>query len=182
MVILKDKKLNEQLVAADKQEFDLLKSQIDRNPMLKKMLTTPIREIPQYEFIHNEIYGAGAYPLLSLLEFFVIEGHGKLLFSKAGNNFIGFIIYVEKGRDITHIKMASFYDDRVKANGMIAKDLRNFIASEMPSHNKIEWEVDKDNKHAIAMYQEAIPKWFPQYRLTWDWSNKLNRWIYAITK
>lgn len=182
MIIIKEKKLEEQLVSANRREFNLLKSQISQDPMLKKQLTTPMKELPQYKHIYSGLSSAGIYPLLSILEFLVIEKKAKLLFSKAGNVFTGFVAYVEEGKNITGMKIASFYDDKLRANGTIVTDLRNFIATEMPIHNKIEWEVEYENKKAISMYQTAIPKWFPQYKLKWDWDDKKRRWIYIIRK
>ncbi|MDR2409615.1 MAG: hypothetical protein LBE13_16105 [Bacteroidales bacterium] len=182
MIIIKEKKLEEQLVPANRREFNLLKSQVEQDPMLKKQLKNQMDELPQYRHLYSGLSNAGVYPLLSILEFLIIEKRSKLLFSKAGNAFTGFVAYVEKGKDITGVKIASFYDDQIKANGTIVTDLRNFITTEMPTHNKIEWEVEYENKKAISMYQKAIPKWFPQYKLRWDWDDKKHRWIYTIQK
>jgi hypothetical protein len=182
VVIIKEKKLDEQLIPASRREFDLLKSQVNQNPALKKQLTIPMQELPQYKHIYSGLSTAGIYSLLAILEFFVIEKKAKLFFSKAGSVFTGFVAYVEEGKDITGVKIASFYDDQRKVNGTIANDLRNFIAAEMPSHSKIEWEVEDENKKAIFLYQKAIPQWFPQYKLKWDWDDKKHRWIYTIRK
>jgi hypothetical protein len=182
MIIIREKNLSEKFVSANRQEFNLLKLQINQDSMLKKQLTTPMKELPQYKHIYSGLSSAGIYPLLSILEFLIIEKKAKLLFSKAGTSFTGFVAYVEEGKDITGMKIASFYDDQKKANGTITNDLLNFIAAEMPTHNKIEWEVEYENKKAISLYQRAIPKYFPQYKLKWDWDDKKHRWIYTITK
>jgi len=182
MIILKEKKLNEKLVTATKQEFELLKQQIKQVPMLKKQLTTPMKLIPQYDYIHAGVPNAENYPLLDVLEFLVLERRNRLLFSKAGISFTGFVTYVETGKDITGMKIASFYDDQVKVNITITDDLKNFIASEMPSHDKIGWEVEKGNRKAMSLYQRSIPLWFPQYSLMWEWNSKKGRWIYTLTK
>ena len=182
MFIFKEDKLDEKLVVATRNEFDFLKTQIEQNLTLKKQLTIPLKELPQYNHLYTGLPHVGEHSLLAVLEFLVIEGDSKLLFSKAGNQFTGFIAYMEKGKIIFGIKMASFFDDKVKANNILANDLRNFINKEMPKHDVIEWEVEKDNKHAIDLYQKAIPKWFPQYILNWNWSSKINRWIYTLKK
>ena len=182
MIIIKGKKLDEKLVPADKQEFDLLKLEMEKNPALKKQLTTPMKDIPQYDHVHGGVPNAGYYSLFSVLEFLIIENKCKLLFSKAGNTFAGFVAYVEEGKNIIGLKIASFYDDKLKANGVMANDLKKFIAAEMPYRNKIEWEVEDANKQASVLYQKAIPKWFPQYEFIWNWDAKKHRWVYTISK
>ena len=182
MIIIKETILEEQLVPASKRELTLLKAQIEQNPMLKKQLTTPMNQLPQYDHLYAGLPQVGTLSLLSVLEILMGEAKAELLFSKAGNAFTGFLSYMDNGRDITGIKMASFFDDKAKANVVMANDLKKFIATEMPRKNKIEWEVEDANKQAIALYQKAIPKWFPNYSLAWVWDTKKHRWVYTIRK
>jgi hypothetical protein len=182
MIILKEKKLEEKLVSATDYEFELLCAQIEQNPRLKKQLTTPMGKIDQYRFIYGGVPNAEYYSLLQAIKFLRLEGLGKLYFSKVGDTFTGFVTWVEKGKNIVGLKIASFYDDTRYSNKTIVDDLHLFIQKEMPTHDKIEWEVEDGNDNARQQYQRAIPKWFPQYKLKWDWDDKKRRWIYTIQK
>jgi hypothetical protein len=182
MVIIKEMKLEEQLVSATDHEFKLLTDQIEQNPKLKKQLVTPMGKIKQYRFIYGGVPNAEFYSLLQAIKFLRLEGLGKLYFSKAGNSFTGFVTWVENGKSIVGVKIASFYDDTRYSNKTIVNDLRLFIQKEMPAHDKIEWEVEDGNDNAMRQYQKAISKWFPQYKLKWVWDDRKRRWIYTIRK
>jgi hypothetical protein len=183
MIIVTEKKdqLQEKLVPATSTEFDLLKAQIEQNPDLQKQLTVPMEQVDhdQYKYIYGGIPNAEIYPLLSLLNFLIVEGKSNLFFSKAGNSFTGFVAFIEKGRRIYGIKMASFYNDEAKSNRTLADDLRQFIAWGLKNHDTIEWEAEKSNP-ANELYLKAVPRWFPKNRFTHSWDNKKRRFVYAL--
>jgi hypothetical protein len=183
MIIYKEKKepLQEKLVLATPSEFELLKAQIKQSPDLQRQLMVPMEQVDhnQYKYIYGGIPNAEIYPLLSLLNFLIVEGKSNLFFSKAGNNFTGFVAFVEKGRRIYGIKMASFYNDESKANRTLADDLRQFIIWGLKNHDIIEWEAEKDNP-ANELYLKAVPRWFSKNRFTHSWDNKKNRFVYTI--
>jgi hypothetical protein len=177
---LLERRLQEKLIVATAGEFRLLQYQIERNAMLKRQLTTSLDDLPQYRYLYDLGY-VGLYSLLSLLKFISTEGKYKLYFSKAGVAFTGFVAYAEKGKTIFGVKIASFYDDKVKANGTIAGDLRQFISSSMLTHDKIEWEASRDNP-ANDIYMKVAPRWFPQYKFSRVWDQSKSRFVYTVYK
>jgi hypothetical protein len=164
MVILTEKKqpLQEKFETATKQQFALLQKQIDADPELRRMLTTPMKEIPQYKWLYTyeDAYGfIRDLPLLSILKIFFQEYKKyPLLFSKAGSKFTGFVLYKTEGRSIVAMKSASFYDDTKKANPALAFDLINFVEKSPPYCDKIEWIADVNNKRAIQQYDASLKK------------------------
>jgi hypothetical protein len=184
MIILREKnRVQESLVLATSAEFDKLKAQIEQSPSLRKQLSVPMSQAPhdQYRYIYGGIPNAEIYSLLSLLNFLIAEGKANLLFSKAGNEFTGFVAFVESGRRIYGVKIASFYNDNLKANRTLAGDLREFIIWGLKNHDAIEWEAERDNS-ANEMYQKAIPRWFPLNPFSFHWDERKRRFIYEISR
>jgi hypothetical protein len=183
MIIFKEnKQFQERLVRASDSEFKLLYTQMEENPNLKKQLDTPLKDIPQYRYLYNQGY-VGIYTLFDLLDFIANKEKSEavLYFSKAGNIFTGFIVYMDNGRIIDNIKMASFYDDKAKANRQMADDLKAFIGEKMKTHDLITWEAEKENL-ANKLYQKAIPMWYPQYRFYFKWDKRIQRIVYKVSK
>jgi hypothetical protein len=162
MIIWQERKepLQEELKAATDTLFKKLDTQINQDAELRRMLTTPMGEIPQYEYLYTEesIY-LETHPLISLLKYLGSEKLGKLFFSIAGTKFEGFVTYVEKGKDIIGIKIASFYDDTKKANVVLARDLFKLLSSELPRRRIITWKANKNNP-ANKLYQDILVKKF----------------------
>jgi hypothetical protein len=180
MIILKESTVQEKLISATKSEFEQLKKQIEHNPMLRKQLTTNLGKLPQYQYLY-EMDWVDDITLLNMLEFIDRENLFTLKFVKSGNNFTGFLAYKDEGRKISKIKIASFYDDQIKANKTIVEDLLQFIEAGMLNHDIIEWSASKANP-ANALYIRAIPAKFPQYQFNREWSSRLNRWVYTLIK
>jgi len=164
MIILKEgssSHFNEKLEVANQRQFDLLKKQIESDPETKRMLTSPLSSIPQYRWLYR---GESQYALVeehSLFDailLFVLAKKLKVLFSKVGNKFIGFLAYKEDGTEITKIKMASFLDDTKKTNPALAVDLSGFLKKEISKRTKIQWVADNDNKKAISQYDALLNK------------------------
>jgi hypothetical protein len=123
----------------------------------------------------------GTIFLFDLLDFIANkEKKANVYFSKAGNTFTGFVAFVEKDRTISSLKIASFYDDKTKANQTIAKDLHDFIADKMKEHDIIQWEADFENP-ANKTYVKAMATWFPDLKMNRS-KNKYGRFVYQITK
>ena len=185
MITFKEKKqpLYEKLELATKQQFDLLQKQIDKDSELKRMLTTPMKDIPQYYWLYSDaIDQAKESSLLQILEYFVIENRSTLLFSKtSGGLFTGFILYSDTGIEIKGIKTASFFDDNKKPNQQLAVDLiNNFIDKYISTRKKIEWSSDKKNNYANDQYIRFLDK----KKYIWNrydnpYNNKL--WIYSVS-
>jgi predicted protein tyrosine phosphatase len=186
MIILIEKKrpLREKLESATKQQFNLLQEQIDADPELRRMLTTPMKEIAQYKWLYTyeDAYGfIMELPLLSVLKVFFQEYKKyPLLFSKAGDKFTGFVFYKTEGRSIVAIKTASFYDDTKKANPALAFDLINFVEKSLSYYDKIVWVAESDNKRAIQQYDASLKKKRFIYTKVPDEKNK-NRIVYTVT-
>jgi len=188
MILIREHKLEEQLVPATQREFELLNQQMEHDRKLKKQLTTPIakltrsNDVSQYEYIVGGVPNARLYPLISILNFIIQEKRpgSKLLFSKVGNKFTGFLTYIDNGREVNYLKMASFYDDLSKANTALAKDLISFVKETMKKRSLIRWEVEKDNNNANDIYQRVLPRWFSTYDYKRTFDDKLNRWVYTI--
>jgi hypothetical protein len=179
MIIIKEQKLEEKLEPATEQQFDLLQRQIDSDPETNRMLTPLIKYVPQYWWLVPDSY-IDYHSLLDVLKFLVfVEKRGKLFFSKVGNKFTGFLVYIDDGREITGIKMASFFDDEKKSNIVLALDLINFIDKNISQREKIEWEVDVQNTRAINQYERLLNK----RKFIWSKINNktARRWIYMVT-
>ena len=183
MVIIKEKEpLQEKLEYADKQQFALLQKQIDTDLETKKMLTSPMNKIPQYYWLYwrddkyRFIEDASLFTILKILTTFP---NVKLLFSKIGRVFIGFLSYKESGTEIISMKIASFKDDTKKTNPGLAIDLINFLNKEISKRTKIEWIADKANIAAINQYDKLLKT------SSFSWSKeedkKREMWVYTIT-
>ena len=174
--------LEEKLEPADKKQFELLKKQMTVNPELNKMLSTPMEDIPQYFWLYDreDIYqNIKVMPLYNVLAALAASPKIILEFSKTGEQFSGFISYQSKGMEITAIKIASFHDNGIKANPVLAADLIGFLNREMPKRTKIEWLAHKDNKEAVAQYDKALGNKFIWFK---EPSKDGKMWIYSVTK
>jgi len=188
MILIREHKLEEQLVPATQREFELLSQQMEHDRKLKKQLTTPIAkltrpdDVSQYEYIVGGVPNAKLYPLISILNFIIQERRpgSKLLFSKAGDKFTGFLTYIDNGREVNYLKMASFYDDLSKANSTLTRDLIIFVKETMKKRSLIRWEVEKNNSNADDLYQKVIPRWFFAYDCKRVFDDDLDRLVYTI--
>lgn len=179
MILITKSKLEEKLEPGTPQQFELLQKQVDTDPETNRMLTPLIKDVPQYQWLVPDSY-IDYHSLLDVLKFLVfIEKRGKLFFSKAGNKFTGFLVYIDDGREITGIKIASFFDDEKKSNIVIAADLINFIDKNIFQRERIEWEVDILNAKAVSQYERLLNK----RKLVWSKreNQKSRRWIYTVT-
>jgi hypothetical protein len=177
MIIIKEQRLEEKLELATEQEFDLLQKQIDSDPELLRLLTSPMGDIPQYEWLTSNPYEKD-HSLFDGLKFmFFFEKKAKLFFSKAGNKFTGFLAYMDKGSEITGIKIASFYEK--KSNVTMAIDLINFIEKEIPCRKRIIWIADIQNTWANNQYETLLNK----RRFIWnrEKDHRGRNWIYTVT-
>jgi hypothetical protein len=87
MIILKDRKLEEQLVPATPQQMELLQQQVNSDPETQRMLTPIIKDVPQYKWLVPDSY-IDYHSLLDVLKFLVnVEKRGKIFFSKTGSKF-----------------------------------------------------------------------------------------------
>jgi hypothetical protein len=147
--------LEEKLVRATKTEISRLSQQINKDPELRRMLTTPMEEIPQYRYLYT-LPGFGQHPLFDAIRLFDYEHRANFYCSKIGNEFTGFLVYEDNGRTITSIKMASFKDDRKQTNPVLAKDLIEFVLDMVSQRDSIEWHVEPENKKAIQQYDTLL--------------------------
>jgi hypothetical protein len=152
--------LEEKLVRANKIEIDRLSQQIIRNPELRRMLASPMDEIPQYHYLYSSgLRYLGRHSLFDTIRFMLEHEHrSNFFFSKIGNEFTGFVVYTDNGNIINDVKMASFKDDRKQTNPMLAKDLIEFVLEMAPIRNHIEWYVDPKNEKAIRQYNAILDK------------------------
>jgi hypothetical protein len=152
--------LEEKLVRADKIELDRLSREISKNSELRRMLVSPMKEIPQYHYLwSSESAFMGDYSLFDAIEIMLkYERHRNLYLSKIGNEFTGLVVYTDNGRVIDKIKIASFKDDRMRANPMFAKDLIEFVLEMAPKRDSIEWYVDPENTRAIRQYNALLDR------------------------
>jgi hypothetical protein len=176
MIIIKERKFEENLERATEQQFELLQRQIDSDPELRRMLTSLMKDIPQYRWIASgyERY----HSLLDGLKFIgLFEQKAELFFFKASNKFTGFLAYMDNGREITGIKIGSFYEKT--SNVTMAIDLINFIEKEILRKTKIEWEADVLNKRANDQYEALLN------RRKFIWKREKDKdgrnWIYTVT-
>jgi hypothetical protein len=146
--------LEEKLVRADRAEINRLCGQINKDPELRRMLASPMRDIPQYHYLwSSESAFMGDYSLFDSIKImFDYERHRNLYLSKVGNEYTGLVVYTDNGRVIDKIKIASFKDDRKKTNPVFAKDLIEFVLEMAPDRESVEWHVDPENIKAIRKY------------------------------
>lgn len=156
----KPESLDEKLEKASKLEMRRLSRQINEDPELKRMLTTPMEEIPQYHYLYStELPHLGKQSLLDAIKFMLeYEHRSNLFFSKAGFKFTGFVVYEDNGKVINSVKMASFLDDKKSTNTILAKDLIEFVLDMAPQRNVIEWYVDPNNAKAIRQYNAVLTR------------------------
>lgn len=150
--------LKEKLEPASEIEIKRLINSFDENPELKRMLTTPMGKIPQYRFLFSDEMAdiMEQHPLLDLLRLFNYERRRNFFFSKSGDNFTGFIVYEDNGKIISDLKTASFYDDKLRSNISLARDLINFILDKTAQRQLIEWLVYPKNSQAICQYNRIL--------------------------
>jgi hypothetical protein len=150
--------LEEKLVQASKVEVDRLSQQINMNSELRRMLASPMDEIPQYHYLYSSILRhLGQHSLFDAIRFMIeYEHRPNFFFSKVGNEFTGFVVYADNGKVINDVKMASFKDDRLQANSVFAKDLIGFFLDMAPNRDAIEWFVDPENIKAIRQYDVLL--------------------------
>jgi hypothetical protein len=177
MIIVQEQKLEEKLESATKHQFDILQKQIDSDPELRRLLTSPMKDIPQYEWLTSNPYEKD-HSLFDGLKFiFFFTKNAKLFFSKSGNKFTGFLAYIDKGSEISGIKIASFYEKR--SNVTMAMDLINFIEKEVIHRKKITWVADVLNTWANNQYEALLNK----RKFIWsrEKDNRDRNWIYTVT-
>ena len=155
--------IREKLEKATDAQFKLLKKQIDSDPEAKRLLTTPMENIPQYKWLYHELYNdlEKKYSIsvrkMSLLELLQsLERLIILMFSKAGSTFTGFLAYNEDGAEIKAIKTASFKDVKLRSNTVLASDLINFIEREIQRRTRITWLAHKENKEVVDQYDTLL--------------------------
>jgi hypothetical protein len=144
---------------------------------LNRRLTSPVKDIPQFKWVVPEIY-INDHSLLDCLKFIgLFEKKSELFFFKAGNKFTGFLAYNDTGREITDIKIASFFAKT--SNVTMAIDLINFIEKEINDRKKIEWRADILNTQAINQYEALMNK----RKFIWkkQLDDKGRNWIYTVT-
>jgi hypothetical protein len=177
MIIIKQK-LDEKLERATEQQFDILQKQIDSDTETRRLLTSPLQNVPQYRWVVPDSYNMRDYSLLDALKFIgLFEKKGELFFFKAGGKFTGFLAYMDNGREITGIKIASFLEKT--SNVTMAIDLIYFIEKEIPRKKKIEWQADVLNKRANDQYEVLLNK----RKFIWKREKDRNgrNWIYTVT-
>jgi hypothetical protein len=142
-------------------------------------------ELPQYKFLYTQASDfVGKFGLFDLLDYIANkEKKATVLFSKAGNDFLGFIAYIDDGKTISGIKMASFLDDEKKAALVMARDLRKFLTDEIRTHQFITWSAYYRNM-ANVQYQKAVPRWFPEpdYSFYWEKDADNTAWVYTLRR
>jgi len=154
------KVLEEKLEKVTQLEFNRLSQQISSDDELRRMLITPMEEIPQYRYLYSSgLRHLGQHSLFDALQFmFEYEHRANFYFSKIGNKFTGFIVYQDNGKIINSIKMASFKDDKTQTNPILAKDIIEFILDMASQRDTIEWYVDSENKKAIQQYNALLTR------------------------
>ena len=179
-------KLIEYLENASESQFKLLQKQIEKHPETKRMLTTPLMNIPQYKWLYYQLYDDlkrvnGIYiERLTLYEMlWHLKDFMKVFFSKAGSAFTGFLSYKEEGSKIIAIKMASFKDDKNRANPILAADLIKFLENEITKRTKITWLAHKDNTATINQYDKLLKdKKFIGSKVP---DKRSSFWVYTVT-
>jgi hypothetical protein len=181
MIIITEKKLDEKLERATQQQFDLLQEQIDSDSETAKMLTPKMEDVPQYQWLYDGPT-EGGHSLFDGLRFIgLFENKYELFFSKAGSKFTGFLAYLDTGREISNIKMGSFFDDKKKSNPTLAIDLIRFVDQQITHRVKISWRADVDHEYANRQYVDLLNK------RNFIWSREEDRrykrydWVYTVT-
>jgi len=154
-------KLKEQLIQAD---LNRLNVEMDNDEDLKILLNTKGKDFPQdsdYLCLIQEL--TEEYQERTLLDvinlalewnFYGTKTHS--LFSKAGDNLVGFVAYISNEKEVLQIKMFSF--DLSRPNPVFIRDLENLINKLFnDGFEKISWSAMPQNK-ANKIYESAINK------------------------
>ena len=158
--------LREKLEVATDDQFKLLQDQINSDKELKKLLASPMEKIPQYKWIYHELYDYLKFGLMridvkkmslfSMMKGLTLYPGIRVFFSKVGIKFVGFLSYMEKGKEITSIKIASFKDAKLRSNTVLAGDLIDFLAKEIYKRSTISWVAHKENVEAVGQYDSLL--------------------------
>jgi hypothetical protein len=139
-----------------------------------------MEKIPQYYWLYSETRGfEDQFSLYDVLQLFFAKNI-PILFSKIGNKVVGFLAYKEKNKEITSIKIASFFDDSKRSNPMLAADLINFVEKEISRRDKITWIADERNRKANDQYVQLLN----QRKFIWSREKEDKRsymWAYTVT-
>ena len=148
--------LEEKLDPAVKKQLKLLKKQMAADPELKRMLSSPMEDIPQYYFLYKpyDTYRfARCFSLYQGLEFLAL-GKVKIEFIKEGKNFIGFIAYREDKDLINQVIKGSFKEASEEVEADLMSRFDAFVKRSLLKKKKVCWYVDKQNSKDILQSKE----------------------------
>lgn len=161
-------------------DLNLLKSQMEERPDLKKILTTKGIDLPeQYRYlISEELSDWQNATLYDLITTFHGQKGEKLIsnFSTAGEKIVGWVGYIVGKNNfdeeiVLNIKMFSF--DLSRPNPIILKDLRDLIYDLQNDYPEVRWLALKDNP-ANKIYRKFLDEIGGE---TIDFGNK---WMYRV--
>ena len=135
-------------------ELQILKNQMFQNAELLHTLNTPIRSLPDYQFLTDD-------PIFSNATLFqIIEGTSRLpnfecYFMKTSRGiYVGFIAVLveveDRERVVQDVKIFSFGLSAKEDENMIRKDVPFFLDNCLKRFPKVSWTALKANKANIA--------------------------------
>jgi len=146
--------LEEQLVPAKMNDLNIAMQQ---NEELKKLLTTPSKNLPErYKYLVDEITDYENYTLLDIIDNTLKYKRFIPYFSKMGNEMRGFVAYEVSKNEVSDIKLFSF--DLSQAAVVLFRDLIILLDELVMKYKKVSWLALKANP-ANKIYQKAIEKY-----------------------
>jgi hypothetical protein len=155
MIIFRESvRLEEILQSAGAFQLQILKNQMASNSELNHTLTTPMGDLPKYQFLTDNDW-IKSYSLLSAIEYTIQNHAAESYFIKTSKGiYVGFIALLFKMEDgktiVNDIKMFSFGLSPKEDENMIRKDVPHLLDQCLKRFPKIRWEVMKNNKANVA--------------------------------
>ena len=157
MIIITDtnsQRLAEILQPAGNSQLQILKKQMAGNEELARILTTPIEELPQYQFLTDEAWIKRG-SLLMIIEYSLrLPGIESYFMKTSKGIYIGYIavkLKLENRQTIVDdIKLFSFGLSPKEDENMIRRDAPNLLDICLKKYPKVSWSALKANKANIA--------------------------------
>ena len=157
MIIIKETKnfkLTEVLQRASTPHLSNLLKQMNDNPELLHTMTTPISQLPKYEFLTDDAIAKHA-SLLEVIEFTLKKNELESYFIVSSKGlYVGFIAIsiatVEKTQVVNDIKVFSFGLPSEADENTIYKDIPKFLDDCLKRFSVVTWKALKGNRANIA--------------------------------
>lgn len=166
------------------QDLDI---QMNNNPKLKELLTTPGDKLPEkYLYLLAEVLpNLSDYTLYDLIKLSMSYKNTYSYFSKAGDVIVGWVAYqtsfdvVSMKDKVVEIKMFSF--DITRPNPVLIKDLEELLNDLLNKFDSVSWVAVKENT-ANKIYNMALARCSEKGFKTSVSTDNMDNYVYKIEK